>query len=186
MPARKQPARKQPARKQPVRKEPAVKQLDYMPLYKRLLPWTLITELYWLSYKLLERRLFPTGVSVSQARVLGLLYFSNKPVKPSRLATLLFQETQSITGILHRIETKGWVRRQPDPEDRRAVGLELTDKGRDLAKRVVAISEDLYGEVFQERGGLERILRKLRAHGLILPETDAKLRRAGFYDLWKA
>ena len=181
MPARKQPARKQPARKQP----------DYMPLYRRMLPWTLITELYWLSYKLLERRLFPTGVSVSQARVLGLLYFSKKPVKPSRLATLLFQETQSITGILQRVEGKGWVRRQPDPEDRRAVGLELTDKGRDLAKRVVAISEDLYGEVFgpltaQERGSLESILRKLRAHGFVLPETDAKLRRARFYDLWKA
>jgi DNA-binding MarR family transcriptional regulator len=170
---------------------PARKQPDYMPVYKRLLPWTLITELYWLSYKLLERRLFPTGVSVSQARVLGLLYFSNKPVKPSRLATLLFQETQSITGILHRIETKGWVRRLPDPEDRRAVGLELTDKGRELAKKVVAMSEDLYGQVFgplnvRERESLERILRKLRSHGLTLPETDAKLRRAGYYDLWKA
>jgi len=155
------------------------------------LPWTLITELYWLSYKLLERRLFPTGVSVSQARVLGLLYFSKKPVKPSVLATLLFQERQNITGILHRIETKGWVRRLPDPEDRRAVGLELTDRGRDLAKRVVAISEELYREVFgpltaQERNSVERVLRKLRAHGLTLPETDAKLRRAGCYDLWKA
>jgi DNA-binding MarR family transcriptional regulator len=170
---------------------PARKQPDYMPIYKRTLPWVLITELYWLSNKLLERRLFPTGVSVSQARVLGLLYFSKKPVKPSRLATLLFQETQSITGILHRIERKGWVRRRPDPEDRRAVGLELTDKGRDLAKRVIATSEDLYGEVFkplaaQERRTVERILGKLRSHGFTLPDTDAKLRRARFYDLWKA
>ena len=170
----------------PTRKRP-----DYKAVYKRILPWTLITELYWLSYKLLERRLFPTGVSVSQARVLGLLYFSKKPVKPSVLATLLFQERQNITGILHRIETKGWVRRLPDPEDRRAVGLELTDRGRDLAKRVVAISEEFYREVFgpltaQERNSVERVLRKLRAHGLTLPETDAKLRRAGCYDLWKA
>ena len=169
----------------------AARKPPYMNLYRKMLPWTLITEIYWLTYKLLERRFFPTGVSVSQARVLGLLYFSKKPMKPSRLATLLFQETQSITGILQRIETKRWVRRLPDPEDRRAVGLELTDKGRDLAKRVVAISEDLYGEVFgplnaRERESMERVLRKLRAHGLILPETDAKLRRAGFYDLWKA
>jgi DNA-binding MarR family transcriptional regulator len=180
-----------PARKQPARKQTAAKPPDYMPLYKRTLPWVLISELYWLSNKLLERRLFPTGVSVSQARVLILLYFSKKPVKPSRLATLLFQETQSITGILHRIETKGWVRRQADPEDRRAVRLALTDKGRDLAKRVVSISEELYGEVFgpltaRERGSVETILRKLRANGLVLPETDAKLRRAGFYDMWKA
>lgn len=169
----------------------AARRPAYMSLYKRILPWTLITEVYWLTYKLLERRFFPTGVSVSQARVLGLLYFSEKPMKPSRIATLLFQETQSITGILHRIETKGWVRRLPDPEDRRAVGLELTDKGRDLAKRVIGISEDFYKEAFaclssEERSTLETILRKLRSHGLILPETDIRLRRAGYYDLWKA
>jgi DNA-binding MarR family transcriptional regulator len=154
------------------------------------LPWTLITELYWLTYKLLERRFYPTGVSVSQSRVLGLLYFSEKPMKPSRIATLLFQETQSITGILHRIETKGWVRRLPDPDDRRAVGLELTDKGRELAKRVISISEDFYREAFSpltavEQKRLETMLRKLRAHGLKLPETDIRLRRAGYYDVWK-
>ena len=169
----------------PARKAP------YMNLYRRMLPWTLITELYWLTYKLLERRFFPTGVSVSQARVLGLLYFSQKPMKPSRIATLLFQETQSITGILHRIEKKGWVRRLPDPDDRRAVGLQLTAKGRDLAKKVVKISEDFYREAFscltaEERKRLETILRKLRAHGLKLPETDHRLRRAAYYDLWKA
>lgn len=168
----------------------AARKAPYMNLYRRILPWTLITELYWLTYKLLERRFFPTGVSVSQARVLGLLYFSQKPMKPSRIATLLFQETQSITGILHRIETKGWVRRLPDPDDRRAVGLELTNKGRDLAKKVVSISEDFYREMFSpltadERRRLETVLKKLRAHGLKLPETDIRLRRAGYYDLWK-
>jgi DNA-binding MarR family transcriptional regulator len=71
------------------------------------------------------------------------------------------------------------------------VGLELTDKGRELAKRVISISEEFYREAFsplttEERKRLETILRKLRAHGLKLPETDYKLRRAGYYDLWKA
>jgi DNA-binding MarR family transcriptional regulator len=101
---------------------------DAAQIYQRTLPWVLITEIYWMSYKLLERRFYHLGVSASQARVLAVLHFTNAPIKPSLVATLLFQETQSITGILHRIESRGWVRRLPDPNDRRAVGLELTDR----------------------------------------------------------
>src|SRR5581483_12002440 len=113
-----------------------------------MMPWILITEIYWMSYKLLERRFYHLGVSASQARVLAVLHFAKEPIKPSLVATLLFQETQSITGILHRIETRGWVRRLPDPHDRRAVGLELTDDGRKITQEIVEIAESLYGDMF--------------------------------------
>ena len=126
------------------------------------MPWVLITEIYWMSYKLLERRFYHLGVSASQARVLAVLHFTKGPIKPSLVATLLFQETQSITGILHRIESRGWVRRLPDPNDRRAVGLELTDKGQ-----------------------VETTLKKVRSLGFKLPETDFKLRSAQQYGIWK-
>ena len=117
-------------------------------MHQRMLPWVLVTEIYWMSYKLLERRFYHLGVSASQARVLAVLHFANEPIKPSLVATLLFQETQSITGILHRIESRGWVRRLPDPNDRRAVGLELTDKGREITDEIVKISEELYDDMF--------------------------------------
>src|ERR1700687_4456515 len=89
-----------------------------------LMPWVLVSEIYWMSYKLLERRFYHLRVSASQSRVLAVLHYSPDPIKPSLVATLLFQETQSITGILHRIESRGWGARKPDPDDRRAVGLE--------------------------------------------------------------
>lgn len=160
-------------------------------LHQRMMPWVLITEIYWMSYKLLERRFYHLGVSASQARVLAVLLFTEKPIKPSLVATLLFQETQSITGILHRIESRGWVRRLPDPNDRRAVGLELTDKGREVTEEIVKISEELYDDMFQsvlsaaDKKQLEGILRKVRQLGFKLPETDFKLRRAQQYPLWK-
>jgi DNA-binding MarR family transcriptional regulator len=160
-------------------------------LQQRLLPWILITEIYWMSYKLLERRFYHMGVSASQARVLAVLHFSDAPIKPSLVATLLFQETQSITGILHRIESRGWVRRLPDPSDRRAVGLELTEKGREITSEIVRISQELYEDMFgatltaTEKKTLEGILRKVRAIGFKLPETDFKLRRAQQYSIWK-
>ena len=164
---------------------------DATEIYQRTLPWVLITEIYWMSYKLLERRFYHLGVSASQARVLAVLHFSDKPVKPSLVATLLFQETQSITGILHRIESRGWVRRLPDPNDRRAVGLELTDKGREITDEIVRISDELYEDMFgntltaADKKSLETILRKIRTVGFKLPETDFKLRRAQQYNIWR-
>ena len=160
-------------------------------LHQKMMPWVLVTELYWMSYKLLERRFYHLGVSASQARVLAVLHFSKDPIKPSLVATLLFQETQSITGILHRIESRGWVRRLPDPNDRRAVGLELTDKGREITEEIVTISDELYNDMFgsvltaTDKKSIEQILKKVRAVGFKLPETDFKLRRAQQYLIWK-
>jgi DNA-binding MarR family transcriptional regulator len=156
-----------------------------------LMPWVLVSELYWMSYKLLERRLYYLGVSASQARVMMVLHYAAAPIKPSLVATMLFQETQSITGIVHRVEERGWVRRLADPNDRRAIGLELTDEGRKLSVEIVKISDELYKELFSEalspteQRQVEAGLRKVRALGFRLPETDFKLRRAQQYPIWR-
>ena len=153
-------------------------------------PWVLINEIYWMTSKLLDRRFYHLGVSASQARVLMLLHFSRGPIKPSAVATLFFQETQSITGILHRIEARGWVERQPDAQDRRAVGLSLTDAGRPVAAELVRLSDALYDDMFApalnagEKRHLEAMLKKIRSLGFKLPETDLKLRRAQQYPVW--
>ena len=160
-------------------------------LHQKMMPWLLITELYWMSYKLLERRFYHLGVSASQARVLAVLHFSKDPIKPSLVATLLFQETQSITGILHRIESRGWVERLPDPNDRRAVGLQLTPKGKQITEEIVKIADELFDDLFStglnasDKKQIEAILKKVRTHGFKLPETDFKLRRAQQYAIWK-
>lgn len=156
-----------------------------------LMPWALVSEVYWMSWKLLDRRLYHLGVSASQARLLAVLYYSEAPIKPSAAATLLFQETQSITGTLHRIEARGWVQRTPDENDRRAVGLTLTASGRKLTAEIVEISKELYTELFSsalttaDKRQLEVLLKKVRAVAFKLPETDFKLRRAQQYPIWK-
>jgi MarR family transcriptional regulator for hemolysin len=164
---------------------------DQASTLQAMMPWVLVTEIYWMSYKLLERRFYHLGVSASQARVLAVLHFAGGPIKPSLVATLLFQETQSITGILHRIESRGWVTRLPDPSDRRAVGLELTAEGREITKEIINISRELYDDMFgsvlnaTEKRQIEAALKKVRALGFKMPETDFKLRRAQQYPAWK-
>ena len=156
-----------------------------------LMPWVLVSEIYWMSNKLLDRRLYELGVSASQARILVVLHYATEPIKPSLIATLLFQETQSVTGIIHRIEERGWVERTPDPHDNRAIGLALNESGRKLTWAIVQIMRELYDELFgaalsaAERRQVEAGLRKVRALAFKMPETDFKLRRAQQFPIWK-
>lgn len=122
---------------------------------------------------------------------MSVLHYATEPLKPSLVATLLFQETQSITGIVGRVESRGWVVRTPDPHDHRAIGLQLTQLGRELTEQIVQISRALYDELFAaaltaaERRQVEAGLRKVRALGFKVPETDFRLRRAQQFPIWK-
>ncbi len=157
-------------------------------LYPAAPVWTLINELYWMANKLLERRLYALEISVSQARVLVIVK-ERQPVKPSLIALLLFQETQSITGILHRIESKGWIERVPDPKDKRAIGLQLTKAGTEIVDKVLAQAKDLNNVLFNvltkaEQQSALKALKKIRSRGFEMPETDFKLRRASLHEVW--
>ncbi len=157
-------------------------------LYPATPVWTLVNELYWMANKLLERRLYSLEISVSQARVLVIVK-ERQPVKPSLIALLLFQETQSITGILHRIESKGWIERVPDPNDRRAIGLQLTKKGAEIVDKVLTQARDLNKVLFDvltkpEQQAALKALKKIRSRGFEMPETDFKLRRASLHEVW--
>jgi DNA-binding MarR family transcriptional regulator len=53
----------------------------------------------------------------------------------SRLGEKLFLESNTLTPILKKLETMGYVRRQRDPEDERQVLVSLTDSGRRLREK---------------------------------------------------
>ncbi len=52
--------------------------------------------------------------------------------QPHLVADYLSQQSQTVTGVLDRLERAGHVTRRRDLGDRRAVRLELTDSGRQL------------------------------------------------------
>ncbi|WP_203886930.1 MarR family winged helix-turn-helix transcriptional regulator [Planotetraspora kaengkrachanensis] len=49
----------------------------------------------------------------------------------------------TLTGVLDRLERRGLLTRELDPDDRRSFRLALTDSGRDVAARVRAAVSDL-------------------------------------------
>ena len=68
---------------------------------------------------------------------------------------------QSMGELIDELEQLGYVVRQPDPTDRRAKLIVLTDKGRDCVAAGVATIEDLETDLTDSLG--EKGHRQLRA-----------------------
>jgi DNA-binding MarR family transcriptional regulator len=84
---------------------------------------------------LLERRLghclAAHGLSLSQFDVLATLWHG-EGITQQELAERLLVTKGNVVGLIDRVGAAGWVERRPDPEDRRANRLYLTDAGRTL------------------------------------------------------
>lgn len=73
--------------------------------------------------------------NITQGRFLVMMLLMEKggdcphPTTPAELADLASVSRATITGLLDTLERDGFVRRQPDPGDRRQMSVHLTPKG---------------------------------------------------------
>lgn len=107
----------------------------------------------------------PLGTNPHQARALRVLA-EQAPVRNSQLAELLHINPRSATENVENLVAAGWVARSPDPADRRAVLLDLTPTGRELANQLEALRSQAHREVFEtldanDRAQLRQILCQL-------------------------
>jgi DNA-binding MarR family transcriptional regulator len=91
------------------------------------------------------------GLNSTDMRVLDFLgrtgdptSFESAPTTAGDLARASGLSTGAVTAVIDRLERAGWVRRRRDPNDRRRVVVELTDKA-------VQMTIDLYRPL-KERG----------------------------------
>jgi len=76
------------------------------------------------------------GISIPQ--LLTLKYLKEKPDYKTTMRSLrefLSLNASTVTGIVSRLETKGFIARLPDPSDKRSTPIVLTSKGDDLIKK---------------------------------------------------
>ena len=102
--------------------EPLGKVLDFMRLI-----WALDHGLQSLS-KRMQASIGLTGPQRVALRVLG----RRAGISAGALAAILRVHPSTLTGVLHRLEEKGLVRRTRDSKDRRRTLLDLTSRGRRL------------------------------------------------------
>ncbi|MCU1605014.1 MAG: MarR family transcriptional regulator [Modestobacter sp.] len=97
-----------------------------------------------------EEVLRPLGLSFARYELLMLLSFTRRGALPmARAGALLQVHPASVTNAATRLEAAGLVLRRPHPQDGRAVLVEITEAGREVAARA---TERLNDEVFRRPG----------------------------------
>lgn len=85
-----------------------------------------------------ERRIEHTlGVSESVAQALAVVDGAGRPLTPTEISERTLLSSATMTAVLDTLERQGWIRRTPNPDDRRSVLIEITPEGRELADRFI-------------------------------------------------
>jgi len=71
-------------------------------------------------------------VSAPQLHCLLALH-ENGPLPPSQIARHIMVKSSTVTGIIDRLEQKGFVERLRNSPDRRVITIQLTEAGKELA-----------------------------------------------------
>ena len=131
-----------------------------------------------------QRALLFLGLTRAQCKVLGYLA-RNEGINQAGLADLLEIKPMSLVRQIDRMEQDGWIERRPDPADRRAHRLVLTQKARPILARILDLSNEIRTDAFAGLSAAEgRHLIELlaRVHGN-LSERVPQLAVAEYADL---
>jgi DNA-binding MarR family transcriptional regulator len=98
-----------------------------------------------------SERVLRLGISMAQLHILYTLQRAGE-MPMSRLAELLNVSLSSATGLIDRIEERGFVERTRVPEDRRVVKIRVTPDGLRMLGEIDALSDDLLRDVLSRIG----------------------------------
>jgi DNA-binding MarR family transcriptional regulator len=96
-----------------------------------------------------SERLLREGISMAQLHVLNLVE-SHGEMAMSRLAEMLDVSLSNATGLIDRIEERGFVERMRVPTDRRMVLVRLTPAGRQMLDEIETIREQTLRRVLDQ------------------------------------
>ena len=90
----------------------------------------------------ITERVAPYGLTTLQFTTLSVLSRHGAPLSTSQLARRAFMTPQSMSEVIHALERKGLIKRNPHPNHRRTLPATLTAKGRRvLGECEAAVSE---------------------------------------------
>ena len=119
-------------------------------------------------HRTLDETLAEFGLDSGEYKALCTLARSGEPFcsTPGRLGKHMELSSGAMTNRIDRLEQAGLVRRRPDPNDRRGVLVEMTEKGRETYERAVGVQakkEELVTSALDnaEKKQLNDLLRRL-------------------------
>ncbi|WP_078849574.1 MarR family winged helix-turn-helix transcriptional regulator [Streptomyces sp. NRRL F-5126] len=125
----------------------------------------------------------PVGITPAQGRLLRTVAHCETPPRMADLAARLEVVPRAVTTLTDGLEANGWVRRVPDPANRRVIRIELTDAGRGALMDLRAARREAAAEVLaplsdEQRDTLGALLARLTGEAGAERPRDGALRRA--------
>lgn len=90
----------------------------------------LIRILHWRTDQTITDTLEKMGLTASQGRVLGYVAHHPEPPCPRDIENDFHLSHPTVSGLLSRLEQKGFLQLRTDPEDRRCKRIYLLEKGK--------------------------------------------------------
>jgi len=144
--------------------------------------WIAIYQAYNAIFKLAELALLPHRLSLPQIYLLGVLKSGRGILTTGEIGRAMVKASQTITGLVDRLEEPGLVERVFDRRDRRKTWVRLTEEGERKLEEAFPVASRLAEEVSsvlsdQELQDLQAKMEKLR--GAAMDRLAAALRPEG-------
>lgn len=97
-----------------------------------------IRQLYWASDQAMTATLASMDLTASQGHILAFIAHSPAPPCPKDMEEAFHLSHPTVSGLLSRLEKKGFIRITPDPADRRCKRVSLDAKGRESLSKMEA------------------------------------------------
>jgi len=117
--------------------------------------WTNIRTIYRSVLKRLNARLRKERITFSQYSVL-LALSRNGPMQMNKLSEQMLVAPANVTGLVDRMEKKGYVTRQRDEKDRRLYVIDWTPDGEKMFRRISSRFTQYAGSLGQTLSVAER------------------------------
>ncbi|MFA5321806.1 MAG: MarR family transcriptional regulator [Smithella sp.] len=119
-----------------------------------------------LASRFLSQQVSKLNLTPVQAMILGFLDKEDQ-ITSGNLGKRTELDSATLTGILDRLETAGFIKRKNNPDDRRSIHIHLTPKGNALSReatRVIASANTEFLQVLtkKQKRDLHDIIKKLR------------------------
>ena len=125
------------------------------------------------------QRIFRTKIvpkELSYSQILAILVIPDDGIEMSELARVMGLENSTVTRLIARLETNGFVKREKSRVDKRSINVYLKNKGliiqKNIEKKSDAIGQEIFLNDFQ--GQKETILENLSLFQWALKKTFLK------------
>ena len=127
-------------------------------------------KLHFLMEQAINQRLLELDLTTAQGHAIGYLTHAKEPPCARDIETAFGLSHATVSGILSRMESKGFIEQRPDPHDRRVKRIFLLEKGTACSESIwrrIRESEGIMAEGFtdeeleQFRGYLSRAISNL-------------------------